>query len=164
MIRVVIMSDAQSRQVFKAIRRIVRAIDVRSKEVARATGLTIPQIVVLRGVQDLGEVTTTALSKYADLSSATVVTILDKLEKKGFVTRHRSEIDRRVVHTRLTDAGRETLDTVPDLLHEEFKQNFAACAPEERAHLVSAIETIAEMMDAQDLDASALLVTGSLQS
>ncbi|GGB59735.1 hypothetical protein GCM10011316_34710 [Roseibium aquae] len=156
------MSDAQSRQVFKAIRRIVRAIDIRSKEVARATGLTIPQIVVLQGVQDLGEVTTTTLSKHADLSSATVVTILDNLERKGLVTRHRSDQDRRVVYTRLTDHGRQTLDTVPDLLQEEFKLKFAARSVHERERLVAAILSIAEMMDADDLDASALLVTGNV--
>ena len=55
----------------KSIRRIVRAIDMRSKYVARETGLTIPQLVILQAVNELGMVTTAALSKHADLSPAT---------------------------------------------------------------------------------------------
>ncbi|WP_323054798.1 MarR family winged helix-turn-helix transcriptional regulator [Roseibium salinum] len=85
----------ESLQVVKAIRKIVRAIDLRSREVSRLTGLTIPQIVVLQGIRDLGQVTTKALSDNADLSSATVVTILDKLEEKGLIERYRSVSDRR---------------------------------------------------------------------
>ena len=75
MIRAKIMKASEAAQIFKSIRRIVRAIDLRSREVARVSGLTIPQIVVLQGVNDLGEVTTKVLSDHADLSSATVVTI-----------------------------------------------------------------------------------------
>ncbi|MDN3719711.1 MarR family transcriptional regulator [Roseibium salinum] len=95
----------ESLQVVKAIRKIVRAIDLRSREVSRLTGLTIPQIVVLQGIRDLGQVTTKALSDNADLSSATVVTILDKLEEKGLIERYRSVSDRRIVHARLTEKG-----------------------------------------------------------
>ena len=89
----------------KSIRRIVRAIDMRSKKVARDTGLTIPQIVILHAVKERGMVTTAALSKHADLSAATTVTILDKLESRGLVTRQRSATDRRIVHTTLTEKG-----------------------------------------------------------
>ncbi|WP_346432256.1 MarR family transcriptional regulator [Breoghania sp. L-A4] len=99
-------SKDDAAKLFKAIRRIVRAIDLRSREVARAVGLTIPQIVVLQAARDLGKVTTKALSQHADLSAPTVVIILDKLEERGLVVRHRSPIDRRIVHTRLTPEGR----------------------------------------------------------
>jgi DNA-binding MarR family transcriptional regulator len=156
------MKPMDSSHVVKAIRRIVRAIDLRSKEVSRRTGLTIPQIVVLQGVRDLGEVTTRALSENADLSSATVVTILDKLEEKGLVERYRSLSDRRIVHARLTEAGKAAAADLPGLLHEEFEKNFADLDSADRAQLVSAIERIAEMMNAHKLDAAPILMTGKL--
>ncbi len=80
-------AENDAAKVMKSIRRIVRAIDMRSKKVARDTGLTIPQIVILHAVKERGMVTTAALSKHADLSAATTVTILDKLESRGLVTR-----------------------------------------------------------------------------
>ncbi len=154
------MQSAQSLQVVKAIRKIVRAIDLRSKEVSRLTGLTIPQIVVLQGVRDLGEVTTKALSDNADLSSATVVTILDKLEEKGLIERYRSVSDRRIVHAKLTGRGREISSNLPGLLHEEFERKFAGLDAGDRDQLVIAIEQIAEMMNAHKLDAAPILMTG----
>lgn len=157
MIRVEIMNNSEAAQIFKSIRRIVRAIDLRSREVSRTTGLTIPQVVVLRGVHDLGQVTTKALSKHADLSSATVVTILDKLEEKRLIERYRSEEDRRVVHTRLTDRGKEAIANFPGLLHEEFQARFSARDQETRDNLIVAISEIAEMMDADKLDAAPIL-------
>jgi len=156
------MQAMESSQVVKAIRKIVRAIDLRSREVSRQTGLTIPQIVVLQGIRDLGEVTTKALSANADLSSATVVTILDKLEEKGLIERYRSVSDRRIVHARLTSQGEVVTTDLPGLLHDEFEKNFDALSSEDRKQLVSAIERIAEMMNAHQLDAAPILMTGKL--
>ncbi|MBD1545660.1 MarR family winged helix-turn-helix transcriptional regulator [Roseibium aggregatum] len=156
------MENAETAKVFKAIRRIVRAIDLRSREVSRAVGLTIPQIVVLQAIRDLGQVTTKALSAQADLSSATVVTILDKLEEKGLITRYRSDTDRRIVHTRLTKTGHTTLAEVPSLLHVDFQEKFASCSPEKQKQLVEAIEEIAEMLNADKLDAAPILTTEEL--
>ena len=146
-------------QVFKAIRRIIRAIDIRSHEVSRTVGLTIPQIVVLTCVMELGEVTTKQVSESADLSAATVVTILDKLEAKGLIERYRSDIDRRVVHARLTAKGVSTLRSAPPLLHERFRSEFARLSLDERSGLISTLETIADMMDAREIDAAPILTT-----
>ncbi|NVK35476.1 MAG: MarR family transcriptional regulator [Rhodobacteraceae bacterium] len=156
------MRAAEPVQVVKAIRKIVRAIDLRSREVSRKSGLTIPQIVVLQGIRDLGEVTTKALSANADLSSATVVTILDKLEEKQLIERYRSRSDRRIVHARLTDKGTQVMGNLPDLLHDEFQENFSALMPEQREVLVSSVEQLAEMLNAHKLDASPLLMTGNV--
>ncbi|MBO6755001.1 MAG: MarR family transcriptional regulator [Roseibium sp.] len=158
------MTQSETAQIFKALRRIVRAIDLRSREVSRVSGLTIPQIVVLQAVHDLGEVTTKAISEHADLSSATVVTILDKLENKGLITRYRSASDRRIVHAKLTSEGEASIGSLPGLLHEEFEVNFSKLSSRERQHLVHAIGEIAEMMNAHKLDAAPILTTDTITS
>ncbi|WP_321502280.1 MarR family winged helix-turn-helix transcriptional regulator [Breoghania sp.] len=143
---------------FKAIRRIVRSIDLRSREVSRAVGLTIPQIVVLQAAQDLGQVTTRAISEASDLSAATVVTILDKLEAKGLVERYRSADDRRIVHTRVTERGQEVLGSAPPMLHDDFRERFAALPEDERRDLLSSMRRVADMMDTKGFDAASMLV------
>ena len=134
--------------VLKSMRRIAQAIEVRSREIARTSGLTIPQLIVMQSIRKLGQVTTQAVSKEASMSPATVVAVLDKLEGKGMIERYRSEVDRRVVHTRLTPAGRTALAQAPGLLSRGFEDAFAALPPNRRDALLAAMEELADMMSA----------------
>lgn len=139
---------ADMRALLKAMRRIARANDLQSRALARRTGLTAPQMVILTGVMELGEVTTRALSDYADLSPATVVTVLDNLEERGIVERYRSKSDRRIVHTRLTPAGNHLVTATPGLFGTSFAARFAACSAQERRQLVASLVRLADMMGA----------------
>ena len=134
--------------VLKSMRRIAQAIEVRSREIARTSGLTIPQLIVMQSIRTLGQVTTQAVSKEASMSPATVVAVMDKLEAKGLIERYRSEVDRRVVHTRLTPAGQTALGQAPGLLSRGFADAFAALPPQRRDALLSAMEELADMMSA----------------
>ncbi len=138
-------------KVMKSIRRIVRAIDMRSKKVARETGLTIPQIVVLHAVKERGMVTTAALSKHADLSAATTVTILDKLESRGLVTRQRSVEDRRIVHTSLTEKGVQILLDAPPVFDWGFSNGFADLSQADQRKIIEAFATVADLLDPSEL-------------
>lgn len=130
----------------KAIRVIAQAIDTRSKAISRASGLTIPQIVVLQAVRARGEVTTSLLSRHCDLSPGTVVSILDKLEERGFVERYRNADDRRVVHTRLTSSGAVALAQAPSLLPPAALDDLARLPEHERRALVAAFRAVAGML------------------
>lgn len=141
---------AELRALFKSMRQIARAIDVQSRRIDRELGLTLPQLVVLGSVERLGEVTSRAISDEADLSPATVVGILDKLAAKGLIERYRSEVDRRIVHTRLTEDGRAALMRIPSPLGRDFETAFLALPPAERAATVSAFQRIARMVGAEE--------------
>lgn len=140
-----------------ALRRIIRASDLRSRELIRKTGLTTAQLIVLRAIFQLGEVNTRAISAQVSLSPATVTTIMDRLSERGFVERYRSTADRRVVHTRLTAKGRRALISAPMPLQEAFAARFRALPETEQQALVRTLEQIARMMDAGDLDSEPLL-------
>lgn len=155
-------AHATATDVLRAIRRIIRAVDIHSKRVGRTVGLTVPQIVVLGGIRDLGEVTSSTLSAHVHLSPPTVTTILDKLEARGLVERVRSRVDRRVVHPRLTDAGRQVLAAAPPLLQSAFMAAFAELPTTERQAIVTAFERVADMMDAPAADVAPLLEIGSI--
>ena len=130
----------------RSVRRIAQAIDVRSREIARLTGLTLPQLLVLQSIRALGEVSTSAISRDASMSPPTVVAVLDKLETKAMAVRYRSTIDRRVVHVRLTDAGRQALTTSPGLLGDGFITGFARLSSDEQAAMATAVDRLAKMM------------------
>lgn len=141
------MNESETR-VLSAIRRIVHAVDSHSKDLERALGITLPQLVVLRAIRTLGEVTTGRLSAAASLSPATVTTILDKLEARDLVVRYRNAEDRRVVHSKLTERGAQMLDGAPPFLHERFVSAFARLDGARQAAVIGAIEEVADMMGA----------------
>jgi len=146
--------------VLVALRRIIRATDIHSRKIGKATGLTVPQLVVLQAIRDLGEVTTGRIAAEVSLSQATVTVIIDKLEERGLVTRYRSAVDRRIVHTALTPAGRRQIDTAPPLLHHSFVRRFEALPEPHRRRIERSLSQVAAMMDAKDLDAAPLLDVG----
>jgi DNA-binding MarR family transcriptional regulator len=131
------------RHIEKAVRRIVRAHDLQSKAMNKSTGVTLGQLAIMRGMAELGEVTSAALSAYADISAATV---FDNLEERGLVQRYRSGSDRRVVHTRLTPAGEKTVAEAPAPLGTTFSERFASLDPKERASLADALTRFAAML------------------
>ncbi|ADZ90326.1 MarR family winged helix-turn-helix transcriptional regulator [Marinomonas mediterranea] len=152
------MADTQHlHDVLVNLRRIIRATDLQSKRVVKACGLTIPQIMVLQAIEELGDVTVRKISDNVSLSQATVTTILNRLEDKKLVERVRAQKDKRIVNARLTEVGQSTLGNTPPLLHEKFINEFNALERWEQTQMLSTLQRIALMMDAEKLDAAPLL-------
>lgn len=143
--------NAELRALFKSMRRIARAVEIHSRRLDRELDLTLPQHVVLSCVRGLGEVTSRAVSEEADVSPATVVGILDKLEAKGLIERYRSTRDRRIVHTRITPKGQETLGRAPAPLGRHFESEFLQLDPDVRAQTIAAFERVAQIAAQQEL-------------
>lgn len=139
------------------LRRIIRATDLQSKRVVKACGLTIPQIMVLRSIEELGDVTVRRISDSVSLSQATVTTILNRLEDRKYVERVRAQKDKRIVNARLTPEGKAILATAPPLLHEKFVDEFESLEGWEQTQVLSSLQRIAMMMDAEHIDAAPIL-------
>lgn len=149
-------------EVLVALRRVIRATDLHSKHLAKTTGLTAPQILLLQTLRDKGEVTIGELANEMSLSQATVTTILDRLEKRDLVFRERSTEDKRKVHAYLTDEAMETLKEAPIPLQEQFARQFGDLQEWEQTMIISSLQRVAQMMDAQHIDASPVLDIGML--
>jgi len=147
-----------------ALRRIVRAIDLQSRRMVEACGLTGPQLVVLREVARLRGVTISVLARAVSLSQPTVSGIVERLEKRGLVRRERSTQDRRSVFVSVTAEGVGTLRQAPSLLQDRFQRELARLEPWERSQMLSILQRLAGMMDAEGLDAAPILETGALDS
>jgi len=145
-----------------ALRKVIRAIDIRSKELSRDVGLTGPQLIVLQQVGKHPGVMVKEIAQNITLSPATVTSILDRMESRGQINRVRSTQDKRKVGVFLTDAGQLLLDKAPLPLQEHFLNRFNAIEEWEQSQMVATMQRIATMMDAQKLDAAPVLEVGSL--
>ena len=152
----------ESKEILVALRRIMRAIDLHSKQLEKQAGLTVPQILVMQAIDESGQLPVSEIARQVALSQATVTSVLDRLEKKGFVKRARSSKDRRVVSVSLTVAGSTCVDNAPDLLQEDFVARFDQLESWEQKMLTAAVERIAALMDAEQVDASPILQVGEI--
>jgi len=144
-------------QVLMSLRRITRASSIQSRKLVRSSGVTSTQLMVLRALRDLGDVTASEIARDVSLSQATLTLVISSLESRELIHRARSRADRRRMHISLTDRGRSILDSAPRPLQENFARRFETLEKWEQHQLVSALEHIAAMMDAEDLDAAPLL-------
>jgi DNA-binding MarR family transcriptional regulator len=149
-------------QIVAAIRRIMRAVDLHSRQLVEACGLTGPQLAVLREAARLGIASPSALARAVHLSGATVTGIVDRLVKRGLVERARDDRDRRGVIVSVTAPGRELLAGAPSLLQDRFRQELTRLADWERTNVLATLQRIAAMMDAELLDAAPVLVPGAV--
>jgi DNA-binding MarR family transcriptional regulator len=88
--------------------------------------------------------------------------LVDKLVGRGLVERVSSQVDRRQINVVMTAVGRTVLAHAPDALQQRYVLAFAKLADWEQAQLVSSLERVAFMLDAQSLDASPVLPTGEI--
>jgi DNA-binding MarR family transcriptional regulator len=133
-----------------------------SKQLAKNTGLTSPQMLLLQILRNKGQQTVGVLAKEMSLSQATVTTILDRLEKKALIIRERSTSDRRKVQVDVTDSAVEILKDAPLPLQYQFTQQFNDLQEWEQLMMISSLSRIAQMMDAQHIDAAPVLDVGTL--
>lgn len=147
-------------QVLVALRRVIRATDLHSKRLSKHAGLTGPQLLIMRSIRDLGEVTIGTIAEKVSLSQATVTTILDRLEHRKLVYRVRSTQDKRKVHAHLTEDGEDILARAPQPLQEDFIKKFQSLHEWEQTMIIASLQRVANMMDADDIDASPVLDVG----
>ena len=124
--------------------------------------MTAPQILLLQTIRDKGEVTIGEIANEMSLSQATVTTIIDRLEKRKLVFRERSKEDKRKVHAYLTNEAYEVLKQAPTPLQAHFSKQFDDLNDGEKTMIISSLQRVAQMMDAQHIDAAPLLDMGTL--
>jgi len=154
--------DERTKTVLTAIRRILRATESNSKALLRATGLTPSQLVLMRLLEEAGELSAGQIAHRMGITQATTTGIIHKLEQRGLILRQRGSTDRRQVWISLAPAAHDLLASTPDGVHERFEQRFMELKDWEQASLIAALERIAEMLDVHELDVAPIFDAAAL--
>lgn len=149
-------------QVLTSLRRVIRAIDLHSKQLVKTASVTGPQLRLLQLIRSQPGGTVKELADAMSLSQATVTSIMDRLESRGLIVRVRSQTDKRKIHPQLTDSGSALLNTAPTPLQDSFVRKFDQLQSWEQHMIIASLQRVAEMMDAEAIDASPFLDIGSL--
>ena len=132
-------------------------MDLRSRQLDRSIGLTVPQLVVLKEIAGASEAPIGRIAREISLSQATVTTIVDRLEQRGLVSRRRAQVDRRQVLVSLTEAGAQLIGQSPAILQEEFLNAFTELEAWEQTQILATLQRVAAMMNAEGFAAAPLL-------
>jgi DNA-binding MarR family transcriptional regulator len=85
-----------------------------------------------------------------------------KLEDRKLVERSSDTIDKRRHFFSLTDAGKLALEEAPVMLHEKFSTKFGELKSWEQTLIISALERVAFMLDADNIEAARILDVGEI--
>jgi DNA-binding MarR family transcriptional regulator len=149
-------------KVLVELRKIIRATQINAKQLARETGLTTSQLVVMELLQTQSELTPRSIAQSMNLTQATVTALLDRLQARGYVDRVRGERDRRHVYVSLTPQGEAQLATAPESLQQRFVRDFRELEPWEQSSILAALQRVAHLLDAASLDAAPVLDVGHI--
>jgi len=113
--------------VFVALVKAADTLALQAEQLLKASGLSATQynvLRILRGAQPAG-LACRAIGDRMISHDPDITRLLDRMEKRGLISRERQTDDRRVVKARITPAGLAALKTLDVPVREMHKKQFA---------------------------------------
>lgn len=146
-------------EILDNLRRVFQAVHEQSKRAERETGLTGPQLWAIKTIATAAPISITELARKMYLHPATVVGIIDRLELRELVVRHRSEKDRRVVEVDLTRQGKNLLSKAPEVAQGLLVAGLEQLPEKELRGIAGALAQLVEILGAQGIPPRLLMST-----
>ena len=141
-------SSTPTGQVAMAFKRAMVAVRrLRGRETQRVGQLSYAQYGLLHGLSGRSECSARELAEHTDLSPATVTQMLEHLESAGLVTRTRSDQDRRVVLSVLTERGAAVVAERQHHMEERWKEALRDLSDDELAAAAKVLHIVADVFD-----------------
>jgi len=127
---------------FIALQRAADQLALQAEQLLKSNGLSGAQynvLRILRGAEPHG-LACSSIAERMISHDPDMTRLLDRMEKRSWITRERQSDDRRVVKTRITSAGLELLKRLDPRIRELHKQQFA--------HMpATRVKTMAELLE-----------------
>lgn len=149
-------------RVLRALRQVIRAVDLHSRQLLGQHKITGPQLITLLTVEKHGPVTASAIASHIHLGPSTVIGILDRLETKGLIRRDRDLKDRRLVRISLTEQGKVLANNAPSPLQDSLAEAIGKLPETELVMIVESLERIVGLMQMDKIVAAPILETGPI--
>jgi MarR family transcriptional regulator, 2-MHQ and catechol-resistance regulon repressor len=118
-------------KLMRATRSVVARIEPRLAE----HGLTVTQLGVLEALLHKGPMGQRLLGRKVLTSAGNLTDVIDKLERRGLVCRHRDAQDRRSVRVELTGEGRTLIEGLFPLHAADIAAAMSSCSTTELREL-----------------------------
>ncbi|MFT4535904.1 MAG: DNA-binding MarR family transcriptional regulator [Saprospiraceae bacterium] len=151
-------------EILVKLRKIIRSINLESKKIQKEYGISIPQLLVLQFLSKQTDYKASAknIKNYINLNASTVSGIVSRIEEKGLVARLANPEDKRGMFVTLTAKGAELLRESPTTLQEKMSKRLQKLSTKQIEELNSSIETLTQLMDAENVDAAPMITLGEI--
>lgn len=127
---------------FLVLMQTSKAIHERIKEEMASNKLGITEFSVLEVLYQKGKQTIQQIGHCILISSGSMTYVIDKLEKRGLLSRNACPDDRRVIHVTLTDEGYELMNEIMPKYHEFVYDMFEGLNSNEAETLVELLKKV----------------------
>ncbi|MBN1337808.1 MAG: MarR family transcriptional regulator [Bacteroidales bacterium] len=141
------------------IRKIVRALNLESKRIQKAYGISIPQLLCMNMLyaQPGFQSTITGIASYLNLNLSTAGGIVNRLEKKGLVARLPKSGDKRKNLIVLTAAGSVLVEKSPQLIHDNLTGRLARLPDDKLQQIKEGMALLIESLEIDKIPASPIM-------
>jgi MarR family transcriptional regulator, 2-MHQ and catechol-resistance regulon repressor len=139
------LSGAHLWLIFMKSYHSLREEDARS---ISASGLGLTDFAVLEVLLHKGPLPVNTIGRKIMLTSGSITTAIDRLEKKRFVRRQRCPKDRRVTFVQLTATGRRLIERIFKVHSEHLEKAFEPLSATERTTLEALLKKIGKHSEA----------------
>jgi DNA-binding MarR family transcriptional regulator len=108
------------------------------------------KVATLRYLEEAGPLTVGQVRDYLYLSDSSTSELIARLEEKGYVERHRSARDNRVVIVSVTPAGAEVIDGKPLSGMPLLRERLRSLPADRLARIRDAMQDIVHLLEIQD--------------
>jgi DNA-binding MarR family transcriptional regulator len=138
-------------EIIDNLRRVFQVVNEQSKKAEHKTGLTGPQLWAIKTIAQEAPIMVSEIARRMYLHPATVVGILNRLERQGLVVRIRSTRDRRVVRVELTGHGRALVKKAPEVAQGLLVSGLEKLSSNKLNNIARALDEMAELLGAQHI-------------
>jgi DNA-binding MarR family transcriptional regulator len=141
---------------FVALQKAADKLAVQAEQLLKSKGLTGAQynvLRILRGAEPDG-LPCSSIGERMISHDPDMTRLLDRMEKRGLISRERQKDDRRVVKTRVTPQGLEILKKLDAPVREMHKRQFAHMSGAKLKQLVELLEEIRKCESEEASEAS----------
>ena len=139
------------------LRRVFQVVNEQSKKAEHATGLTGPQLWAIKTIAQESPIMVSEIARRMYLHPATVVGILDRLEKQGLVVRIRSIEDRRVVKVELTAQGQALVKKAPKVAQGLLVEGLEKLNAKKLINIAQGLDQMVGILGAQNIPPQLIL-------
>ena len=134
--------NRQAMRLYIALTRTYKAVLEKDQRNIRGYGLNASEFSVLELLYNKGPHPLQQIGGKILITSGTITYVIDKLVKKGLLTRRPCDMDRRIIYAELTEAGKHRMDEILPNHYKTLAESFSSLNSEEKEQAIGLLKKI----------------------